>query len=160
MVASQGLAQALSTPDMHDWAVQNEHIVDDPGYHHVVIEQLRVCHGGRSEEAYQRMYEASLFRDEGMAKIIAAQLAPSTDSGRVAATIVSYTGGGHIQFNLPVPDRVRRRLARPIRQASVYMTSFMPGSSLEEVNNLIEEAIADYIWLTPVGTQGLPKRCR
>jgi hypothetical protein len=39
------------------------------------------------------------------------------------------------------------------------MTSFVPGS-MGELNTLLQEAIADYIWLTPMGTEGPPKRCR
>ncbi|MFZ1804588.1 MAG: hypothetical protein WAU05_11740, partial [Nitrospira sp.] len=73
--------------------------------------------------------------------------------------IVSYTGAGHVQFNLPVPKRVARRLRGDIKQATIYMTSFEP-SKTPNVQALIQESIADYIWLTPMGKSSSAKPCR
>jgi hypothetical protein len=72
--------------------------------------------------------------------------------------VVSYTGAGHIQYNLPVPKRVARRLTDKVRQVSVYMTSFDLVRS-EEIQGMIREKVADYLWLTPVSAKGLPRRC-
>ena len=76
----------------------------------------------------------------------------------MAGPLVSYTGGGHIQYNLPVPKRVARRLTGQVHQISVYMRSFEVGR-IEELQDMIREKIADYLWLTPVSTQGPPPRC-
>jgi hypothetical protein len=53
---------------------------------------------------------------------------------------------------------VTRRLANQVRQVSVYMTSFDVGR-IEEFQDMIREKIADYLWLTPVGAKGPPRRC-
>jgi hypothetical protein len=105
------------------------------------------------------MFEASMVRDEGMAKTLVHRLnriRSGTDMR--AGPLVSYTGGGHIQYNLPVPKRVARRLNDQIRQVSVYMTSFEVGRT-QELQDMIREKIADYLWLTPVSMQGPPRRC-
>ena len=105
------------------------------------------------------MFEASMVRDEGMAKTLVHRLnriRSGTDT--MAGPLVSYTGGGHIQYNLPVPKRVARRLTDQVRQVSVYMTSFEVGR-IEELQDMIREKIADYLWLTPVSAQGPPRRC-
>jgi hypothetical protein len=140
--------------------MQNETIVDDQAYREKILQQLRACHDGGPDELYQTMYEASMVRDEGMARTIvslieAMRAAPNASAGPV----VSYTGGGHIQFNLPVPKRVARRLSGHVRQISVYMTSYEQGR-LEDLHEMITGKIADYVWLTPVSAQGIPRRCR
>jgi hypothetical protein len=105
------------------------------------------------------MLEASMVRDEGMAKTLVHRLNQiRSGSDTMAGPLVSYTGGGHIQYNLPVPKRVARRLADQVRQVSVYMTSF-EGGRIEEFQDMIREKIADYLWLTPVSAQGPPRRC-
>jgi hypothetical protein len=72
--------------------------------------------------------------------------------------VVSYTGGGHIQYRLPVPNRVQRR-AGSIKQTTIYMTAFDPTRT-EEIRELLRDAIADYVWLTPLSAHGAPRRCR
>jgi len=72
--------------------------------------------------------------------------------------IVSYTGGGHIQYNLPIPNRVARRLLQQVRQVSVYMMAF-ERERLQDVREVIGRKIADYVWLTPLGAHGAPRRC-
>lgn len=159
-VAQHGLAQAQSDPVMTEWSMKGEAIVDDPVYRARIFEQLQACHGGGNDRLYQTMYEASMVRDEGMAKTLVnrlKQIRSGTDL--MAGPLVSYTGGGHIQYNLPVPKRVVRRLADPVRQVSIYMTSFEAGR-IEELQAMIREKIADYLWLTPVSSQGPPRRCR
>jgi hypothetical protein len=49
-------------------------------------------------------------------------------------------------------------LTGQVRQVSVYMTSFDVGR-IEELQIMIREKIADYLWLTPVSEKGLPRRC-
>jgi uncharacterized iron-regulated protein len=159
IVAKNGLAQAESDPMMAQWGMKDEAIVDDPIYRTRILQQLQACHGGGADSLYQTMFEASMVRDEGMAKTLVHRLGlirSGTDT--MAGPLVSYTGGGHIQYNLPVPKRVTRRLSNQVRQVSVYMTSFEVGR-IEELQDMIREKIADYLWLTPVSTQGPPRRC-
>ena len=159
-VAQQGWALAQSDPVMTEWGMKDESIVDDPVYRARILEQLQACHGGGNDSLYQTMYEASMVRDEGMAKTLVDRLNwIRSGADLMAGPLVSYTGGGHIQYNLPVPKRVVRRLTDPVRQMSVYMTSFVVGR-IEELQEMIREKIADYLWLTPVSTQGPPRRCR
>jgi uncharacterized iron-regulated protein len=159
IVAKNGLAQAESDPMMAQWGMKDETIVDDPIYRTRILQQLQACHGGGADSLYQTMFEASMVRDEGMAKTLVHRLNQiRSGSNTMAGPLVSYTGGGHIQYNLPVPKRVARRLTDQVRQVSVYMTSFEVGR-IEELQDMIREKIADYLWLTPVSTQGPPRRC-
>jgi hypothetical protein len=101
-----------------------------------------------------------MVRDEGMARTVVSVVESLRRLGDPAAgPVVSYTGGGHIQYNLPVPQRVVRRLSGRIRQLSVYMTSYDEGRR-EDLREMLEGRIADYIWLTPVTPEGVPRRCR
>lgn len=160
LVAKKGLEQASREEEWARWNMQNETIVDDPSYREKIFDQLRACHGGGSDDMYRAMYEASMVRDEGMAKTIVSAVESVRGLGDPAAgPVVSYTGGGHIQYNLPVPRRVARRLSDGIRQVSIYMTSYDEGRR-EDLQEMLTGKIADYIWLTPVGPDGMPRRCR
>ena len=160
LVAKKGLEQARHEPDWALWNMQQMTIVDDPSYRQKIVEQLRACHGGGSDQMYQAMYEASMVRDEGMAKIIASMVELlRTQEKPAAGPIVSYTGGGHVQYNLPVPQRVARRLSGTVQQTTIYMTSYEAGRR-QDLEEMLTGKIADYIWLTPVGDQGMPRRCR
>ncbi len=159
IVAKNGLVQAKSDPMMAQWGMKDEAIVDDPIYRARILEQLEACHSGGGDSLYQTMLEASMVRDEGMAKTLARRLNQiRSGSDIMAGPLVSYTGAGHIQYNLPVPKRVARRLANQLRQVSVYMKSFEVGR-IEQLEDMIREQIADYLWLTPVSAQGPPPRC-
>lgn len=106
------------------------------------------------------MYEASMVRDEGMARTLAIGLeAVRHENDGSRRMIVSYTGAGHIQYNLPVPKRVARRLGGEVKQTTIYMMSFEPAKT-SDVQALMQEAIADYIWLTPMGKSSSAKPCR
>ncbi len=155
-VATQGLARALADPDMNRWGMRNELLFDEPAYRDVILKQLRLCHTGLSDDDYRRMYEASIFRDEGMAKTISAHLGNARAG---VGPVVSYTGSGHIQYRLPVPNRVQRRRTGVVKQTTVYLTSFEPGRA-EEIREVLRDAIADYVWLTPRSAHGAPRRCR
>lgn len=159
LVAKKGLEQARREADWTRWHMEDETILDDPSYRQKIFEQLRACHGGGSDEMYQTMYEASMVRDEGMAKTIVGEIGSLQGGDRTAGPLVSYTGGGHIQYNLPVPQRVARRLHGEIRQMSIYMTSYDPARA-DELREMLASRIADYIWLTPVSAEGMPRRCR
>jgi uncharacterized iron-regulated protein len=160
LVAKKGLEQARREPEWVRWNMQDETIVDDPSYRQKLFEQLRACHGGGSDEMYQTMYEASMVRDEGMARTIVGVVESLRRLADPAAgPVVSYTGGGHVQYNLPVPQRVSRRLSGAIRQTSIYMTSYEEGRR-EDLREMLTGRIADYIWLTPVTGEGMPRRCR
>jgi uncharacterized iron-regulated protein len=159
MVMKKGLAAARSDPEMTQWSMRDESIVDDPLYRERITRQLQQCHGG-GESLYQTMYEASMVRDEGMAKTVVDWLATIRSAqDPTAGPLVSYTGGGHIQYQLPVPKRVLRRAGAPVRQRSIYMTSY-ESDRVSELEDMIRDKIADYIWLTPIGAQGPPRRCR
>jgi uncharacterized iron-regulated protein len=159
IVAKNGLAQAESDPIMAQWGMKGETLIDDPIYRARILQQLQACHGGGADSLYQTMFEASMVRDEGMAKTLVHRLNQiRSGSEMMAGPLVSYTGAGHIQYNLPVPKRVARRLTGQVRQVSVYMTSF-DVKRTEELQDMIREKIADYVWLTPVSEKGPPRRC-
>ena len=159
IVAKNGLAQAGSDPMMVQWDMKDEVIVDDPIYRARILQQLQACHGKGDDSLYHTMLDASMFRDEGMAKTLVRRFNQIRSlSETMAGPLVSYTGAGHIQYNLPVPKRVARRLTDQVRQISVYMTSFEVGR-IEELQGMIDEKVADYLWLTPVSAKGPPRRC-
>ncbi|BFU95068.1 MAG: conserved protein of unknown function [Nitrospira sp.] len=159
-VAKQGLEQARRSAEMEQWDMQDETFVEDPAYRARILHQLKACHDGGQDAMYQAMYEASMVRDEGMARTLAVQVRRVREGNdRAAGPVVSYTGGGHVQYNLPVPKRVARRLEGEVRQVSLYMTSF-DEERTEEIREMLSDKIADYVWLTAVGPQGPPHRCR
>jgi uncharacterized iron-regulated protein len=159
IVAKNGLAQAEADPMMAQWGMKDEAMVDDPIYRARILQQLQACHGKGDDSLYQTMLEASMVRDEGMAKTLVQRLNRiRLGADTMAGPLVSYTGAGHIQYNLPVPKRVARRLTDRVLQVTVYMTSFEVGR-IEELQDMIREKIADYLWLTPVSAQGPPRRC-
>lgn len=159
LVARNGLEQARLDAAWTKWGMQEEAIIDDPPYRERILQQLRACHDGGPATLYQRMYEASMVRDEGMAKTIVMSV-ESIRKGQdpLLGPVVSYTGGGHIQYNLPVPKRVARRLSQQVEQVSVYMMAFEPERS-QDVREVIGRKIADYVWLTPLGAHGAPRSC-
>jgi uncharacterized iron-regulated protein len=159
-VVKDGVEAVVTGDEAIRWGMRGEELVEDAGYREAILSQLKACHGGGTDRDYQGMYEASLFRDEGMAKTIADSLARMATDGDVArGPFVSYTGGGHIQYRFPVPSRVQRRVGPAVKQVTIYMTSFEPDR-IEEVRDMLTRHIADYVWLTPVGPQGPPRRCR
>lgn len=158
-VMNKGLAGAKGEPEWSRWGMETETIVDDPLYRDRILDQLQRCHGGGAPEDYETMYQASMVRDEAMAKTLSATWTALGLEAVPRGPIVSYTGGGHIQYKLPVPKRVARRLSGNINQVTVYLTSFEP-SRKAEIHGYLEEGLADYVWLTPMGAQGAPRRCR
>ncbi len=159
-VVKQGLVQVKEQPEWRQWGMEEETIVDDPAYRSRILSQLQDCHGGGSPEDYQTMYVASMVRDEGMAKtLVAALMKIHSEAGSVQGPVLSYTGGGHVQYGLPVPNRVARRVSKGLKQVTVYMATF-DGERAAELWEAMKEGIADYVWLTPPGSQGLPRRCR
>lgn len=160
LVARQGLEQAKQDERMARWGMRDEVLPDDEVYRSVVLDQIRRCHAELSDDAYRRMYEASLFRDEGMAKVIAGHLQTGrADAG--AGPVLAYTGGGHIQYRLPVPNRVARRIGAEdaAGQPTIYLASYEPNRP-EAIRELLRSAIADYVWLTPLSAHGPPRRCK
>jgi len=160
LVAKQGLWQAKKDERMAQWGMRDEALSDDAAYRSIVLDQIRRCHAELTDDAYRRMYDASLFRDEGMAKIIAEHIRNSrTTAG--AGPVLVYTGGGHIQYRLPVPNRVARRLGpdSAARQFTIYLVAYEPNRP-EAIQELLKEPIADYVWLTPLSAHGPPRRCK
>jgi len=159
-VVKVGLDQIRQEQEWTQWGLDHEEIIDDPAYRARIIDQLQQCHGGGTEDHFKTMYEASMVRDEGMAKTLTAGLdALRRETNGSRGVLVSYTGGGHIQYGLPVPMRVARRLSGQVKQTTIYMTS-LDKSRIEDVRELVREKIADYVWLTPMSQKGPPKRCR
>ena len=155
LVASQGLAQALKDPSMDQWNIDKHMSVDDPEYRSVIFEQITACHPGLPDKAYQRIYEASIFRDEGMAKIIKEYLQNKAPG---VGPLISYTGGGHIQYRLPVPNRVQKGQSAGFSSLSIYLIA-LDSSRTEEIDQAIHEGIADYVWLKELGPRGPQPRC-
>ncbi len=158
-VVQLGLEQAKQDPEWAAWGILHDEIVDDPAYRERIMDQLKRCHGG-TEDHFRTMYEASMVRDEGMAKtLVTRQKEFRRDPSETRRLIVSYTGGGHIQYKLPVPKRVARRLGEDIKQTTVYMMSFDMNTT-DTVRARLEDSIADYIWLTPMGKPNHAKPCK
>lgn len=162
-VAKQGLAAIDSDPEMQrlsstlsgGWPMPLPFPADDPEYRRVIYEQIEECHAGLSQEVYEKIYEASVFRDEGMASVVTTTVRSDAPE---PTTFVSYTGAGHIQYGLPVPKRVERQLGVPVKDVTVYLHALDPDHP-EDVDHLIDERIADYVWLTALGPQGRQPRC-
>lgn len=154
-VAKQGLGAVESSPEGQRWTIPAPFPADDPEYRRVIYDQIEQCHAGLSQEVYQKIYEASVFRDEGMASVIATTVKSETPA---STTFVSYTGAGHIQYGLPVPKRVQRQLGVSAKDVTVYLHSLDPEHP-EDVDHLLDERIADYVWLTALGPQGRQPRC-
>jgi len=154
-VAQKGLNGIGTDPDLKKWNIPDPFPPDDPEYRRVIYEQIEKCHGGMKPEVYQKIYEASVFRDEGMASVITTILRRGASG---PTTFVSYTGSGHIQYGLPIPKRVKRQLGTSIKQVTVYLHALDPEHP-EDVEQLVEERIADFVWLTTLGPHGRQPRC-
>jgi len=154
-VSKSGLANIGDDPEVQRWGMDETFPVEDPDYYRVLYEQITECHPGLTKEVYQKIYEASIFRDEGMSKTITDAL---KSRGSSSSIIVSYTGAGHIQYGQPIPKRVIRRWGKPLRQATVYLHPYNPQRS-DDVQELLDERISDYLWLTPLGPNGPQPRC-
>jgi len=154
-VAKEGLAAIGKDPAVQRWTIPVPFPADDLEYRRVVYEQIERCHAGLSREVYEKIYEASVFRDEGMASVITTIVESNASE---TTTVVSYTGAGHVQYGLPVPKRVQRQLSVPVKHATVYLHALDPEHT-EDVERLLDERIADYVWLTALGPQGRQPRC-
>ncbi len=152
---SAGLVKASQDPDMQRWGFDETIPLGDPEYKRVLFEPIEQCHPGFSQKKYQKYYEAQIFKDEGMAKVIADYLQRRVGPSQ---PLVSYTGGMHIHHRVAIPKRVERRLASPIRQVTLYLHAFDPNRE-SEIGEMIEGRIADYLWLTPLGPDGPRPRC-
>jgi uncharacterized iron-regulated protein len=153
LVATQGLDKAMQDPEMENWPI-GKFMTDDPEYENLIFEQIEACHAGLPDHVYRRIFEASIFRDEGMAQIIRNYLDHKSSS---EGPLVSYTGGGHIQYHIPVPNRIRR--THPdAKTVTIYLVAWDP-SKKEEVYAELEHGIADFLWLTPLGPKGIQARC-
>ena len=107
---------------MRKWPIEDL-VTDDPAYEQLIFEQIEACHPGLPDHVYRRIFEASIFRDEGMAQVISTYL---TEKSPTAGPLVSYTGGGHIQYNLPVPKRVQR--THPdVKMVTIYLETWDPS---------------------------------
>jgi uncharacterized iron-regulated protein len=159
-VVKLGLVQAKEQTEWRQWGMEQEAIVDDPAYRSRILSQLQACHGGGAPEDYQTMYEASMVRDEGMAKTVTAAVhRVRATADQTPGPVVSYTGGGHVQYRLPVPNRVARRIQDGLKEVTIYMATFEQERAAE-LYQTMQEGIADFVWLTPPGSQGAPRRCR
>jgi uncharacterized iron-regulated protein len=153
LVATQGLVEARQDPEMEKWPI-GDLVTDDPEYEQLIFEQIEACHPGLPDQAYRRIFEASIFRDEGMAHIITSYL---KNTYPAVGPIVSYTGGGHIQYKIPVPKRVVRKQpgAKPV---TIYLETWHPSKE-DEIHSEMKAGIADFLWLTALGPKGLQPRC-
>ena len=154
MVAKQGLQTAMLDPVMDTWNVKKDISLDDQEYKAVIFKPIELCHPGMTKEMYKRYYQASIFRDEGMAKVITDYL---KNKPQEQGPLVSYTGGGHVQYDVPVPKRVRRD-APSTKDVTIYLISLDPTRAAE-VQEAIDEGIADYIWIRALGPGGPQPKC-
>ncbi|MDH5562004.1 MAG: ChaN family lipoprotein [Nitrospirota bacterium] len=153
LVATKGLTEALRASDFASWTM-TEGVTNNPEYESLIFEQITACHPKLPDHVYRRIFEASIIRDEGMATIIRNFL----DKRPTPQTpLVSYTGGGHIQYDVPVPKRVKRTHPA-IKTVTIYLVAWDPSKN-EEILAELHEGIADYVWLTPLGPNGLQPRC-
>ena len=155
MVAKQGLETAMQDPVMEKWGVKKDISLDDAEYKKVIFKPIELCHPGMTKKMYEGYYQASIFRDEGMAKVITGYL---TRKRQGRGPLVSYTGGGHVQYGVPVPKRVRRDGPSSLEDVSIYLISLDP-TRVGEVQEAIDEGIADYIWLRNMGPGGPQPKC-
>ncbi|GJL67828.1 MAG: hypothetical protein NPIRA06_04630 [Nitrospirales bacterium] len=153
LVATKGLSEAWQEPEMRKWPIQ-EIVTDDHAYEQLIFEQIEACHPGLPDHVYRRIFEASIFRDESMAQIITNYL---NTRSRTAGPLVSYTGGGHIQYKIPVPKRVER-MHPGVKSITIYLEAWDPSKE-EDVRSELQTGIADFLWLTPLGPKGLQPRC-
>jgi uncharacterized iron-regulated protein len=153
LVAKKGLTEAWQDPEMQKWGIQ-EILTDDQAYEQLIFKQIEVCHPGLPDHVYRRIFEASIFRDEGMAQIIANYLDTQSQTN---GPLVSYTGGGHIQYEIPVPTRVARKHPG-VKSITIYLKAWDPSQE-EEIRTEMQTGIADFLWLTPLGPKGLQPRC-
>ncbi|MCA9473152.1 MAG: ChaN family lipoprotein [Nitrospirales bacterium] len=155
LVVKKGLEEALQDPAMNNWEIPKDIPRDDAEYKAVIFKPIELCHPGMTKQMYDGYYQASIFRDEGMAKVISDYL---TSKSPGEGPLVSYTGGGHIQYEVPVPKRVRRNVSSSIQDVSIYLIALDP-SRVDEVQEAIDGGIADYIWLRELGPRGPQPRC-
>ncbi len=153
LVATQGLSKAMKDPEMENWPI-GPVVLDDPEYENLIFEQIEACHAGLPDHVYRRIFEASIFRDEGMAQIIRNYLDHKSSS---EGPLVSYTGGGHIQYHIPVPSRIRKTHT-DAKTVTIYLVAWDPSKE-KEVKAELENGIADFLWLTPLGPKGIQARC-
>ena len=153
LVAKKGLPEALKDPKMAKWSIEDLE-TDDSEYENLIFEQIKNCHQGLPDHVYRRIFEASIIRDEGMAQIITKYLTQKSPS---EGPLVSYTGGGHIQYRIPIPKRVKRN--QPTAEAlTIYLIAWDPSKE-GEVRSAMQEGIADFVWLTALGPKGVQARC-
>jgi uncharacterized iron-regulated protein len=152
-VATKGLQEAWHDPEMKKWPV-GELVTDDPEYEQLIFEQIKACHPGLPDHVYRRIFEASIFRDEGMAQVITNYL---HDQPPTAGPLVSYTGGGHIQYKIPVPKRVERKQPG-VKSITIYLETWHPSKE-DKIRSDLKTGIADFLWLTPLGPKGLQPGC-
>ena len=153
LVATKGLREGLQDPDMKNWPV-GDIVTDDAEYEKLIFEQIEACHPGLPDHVYRRIFEASIFRDEGMATVITNYL---KEKSPTAGPLVSYTGGGHIQFKVPVPKRVERKHPG-VKSITIYLEAWDPSKE-NEIRSELKTGIADFLWLTPLGPKGLQPHC-
>jgi uncharacterized iron-regulated protein len=143
----------MQDPEMRKWPV-GELVTNDPEYEKLIFEQIEACHPGLPDHVYRRIFEASIFRDEGMARVITDYF---KEKAPTAGPLVSYTGGGHIQYKVPVPKRIERKHP-DVKMVTIYLEAWDP-SKQEDVQAELKNNIADFLWLTPLGPKGLQPRC-
>jgi len=153
LVATKGLTEAWQDQEMRKWPIE-EVVTDDHVYEQLIFEQIEACHPGLPDHVYRRIFDASIFRDEGMAQVIINYLKAKSST---AGPLVSYTGGGHIQFKIPVPKRVERKYTG-VKSITIYLEAWDPSKE-DEVRSELQTGIADFLWLTPLGPKGLQPRC-
>jgi len=123
----------------------------DENYREYMHENFVRAHCGWGNDAYlARLYDAWLSRNEAMAQSIVATHKDVPDQ-----PVVMILGGGHIEFNMAVYERVEH-LQADIRQINLRLQevdaeSIEPGEYLQplEINEQNYGLPHEYVWFTP-----------
>jgi uncharacterized iron-regulated protein len=110
---------------------------DNEKYRQLLLEvyQLHAANEQGNSANFQRFVLAQVLWDETMAEAIAQFHKKHSDH-----QIIVLAGAGHIMYNYGIPDRVKRRLGKDVKQKSVL---FQPVNDQSLIN---DKEIADYIW--------------
>jgi uncharacterized iron-regulated protein len=123
---------------------------DDPVYRDWMLERLKAAHCGWGDAAYLgRLYETWLARNEAMAEAIVAMV-----KNHPGQPVVVILGGGHIEHNMGVYERVEHLLPG-IRQLNIRMLQVgrEPKAAAAYFTSLVRDGrdygpVHEYLWFT------------
>jgi len=78
---------------------------------------------------------------------------------RRSATALGLYGSVALGFLASIVAARRLGPDKADRQVTIYLTAYEPDQP-EAIQELLRDAIADYVWLTPLSAHGPPRRCK